>query len=90
MEEERIELNVKERERLKVLHEVERGHLPQIAAAPREPTLPQHPSERLQIFRVPASLWFLKGCEFGRFARAQHRELQASNHPGRAAHPPAV
>ena len=35
MEEERIELNAKERERLKILHEVERGHLPQIDAARR-------------------------------------------------------
>jgi hypothetical protein len=32
---ERIELRAKERERLKVLHEVERGYLPQIAAARR-------------------------------------------------------
>jgi hypothetical protein len=90
MEEERIELNAKERERVKVLREVEREHLPQIAAARRVPILPQHPSERTKIFRVPASLWFLKGCEFGRFARDQHRELRASNHPGRAAHPPVV
>src|ERR1700675_3073709 len=35
MEEERIELSAKERERLKVLHEVEQGHLPQIDAARR-------------------------------------------------------
>ena len=33
MEVERIELTAKEHERLKVLHEVERGHLPQIDAA---------------------------------------------------------
>jgi hypothetical protein len=35
MEEERMELSAKERERLKVLHEVERGHLLQIDAARR-------------------------------------------------------
>ena len=35
MEEERIEMSAKERERLKVLHEVEQGHLPQIDAARR-------------------------------------------------------
>ena len=35
MEEERIALSAKERERLKVLHEVERGHLRQIDAARR-------------------------------------------------------
>src|SRR5208282_2661613 len=35
MEEERIELSAKERERLKVLHEVEQGHLLQIEAARR-------------------------------------------------------
>jgi hypothetical protein len=35
IEEERIELSAKERERLKVLHEVERGHLLQIDAARR-------------------------------------------------------
>jgi|HubBroStandDraft_2_1064218.scaffolds.fasta_scaffold00045_6 hypothetical protein len=35
MEEERIELSAKERERLKVLHEVEHGHLLQIAASRR-------------------------------------------------------
>jgi hypothetical protein len=35
MEEERIELRAKERERLKVLHEVEQGHLLQIDAARR-------------------------------------------------------
>ena len=35
MEEERIELSAKERERLKVLHEVEQGHLPQLDAARR-------------------------------------------------------
>ena len=35
MEEERIELSAKERERLKVLHEVERGHLRQMDAARR-------------------------------------------------------
>jgi hypothetical protein len=35
MEEERIELSAKERERLEVLHEVERGHLLQIDAARR-------------------------------------------------------
>ncbi|MFZ3331710.1 MAG: helix-turn-helix domain-containing protein [Candidatus Acidiferrales bacterium] len=35
MAEERIELRAKERERLKVLHEVERGYLPPIAAARR-------------------------------------------------------
>ncbi len=33
MDEERIELTAKERERLKVLYEVERGHLPQIDGA---------------------------------------------------------
>ncbi len=31
---ERIELSTKERERLKVLHEVEQGHLKQVEAAP--------------------------------------------------------
>jgi hypothetical protein len=35
MEEERIELSAKEGERLKILHEVERGHVPQIAAVRR-------------------------------------------------------
>src|ERR1700685_3816776 len=35
MEEERIALSAKERERLKVLHEVERGHLRQIDVARR-------------------------------------------------------
>jgi hypothetical protein len=35
MEEERISLSVRERERLKVLHEVEQGHLKQIEAARR-------------------------------------------------------
>jgi hypothetical protein len=35
MEEERIELSARERERLKVLHEVEQGHLRQIDAAHR-------------------------------------------------------
>ncbi|MGC1684958.1 MAG: helix-turn-helix domain-containing protein, partial [Candidatus Acidiferrales bacterium] len=35
MEEERIELSARERERLKVLHEIERGHLRQIDAAHR-------------------------------------------------------
>jgi hypothetical protein len=35
MEEERIELSARERERLKVLHEVEQGHLRQIDAAQR-------------------------------------------------------
>jgi len=35
MEPERIELSIKERERLKVLHEVEEGHLKQIEAARR-------------------------------------------------------
>jgi hypothetical protein len=35
MEPERIELSVKERERLKVLHEVEEGHLQQVEAARR-------------------------------------------------------
>jgi hypothetical protein len=35
MEEERIELNARERERLKILHEVEQGHLRQIDAARR-------------------------------------------------------
>src|SRR5438309_11078055 len=35
MEPERIELNAKERERLKVLHEVEQGHLKQVEAARR-------------------------------------------------------
>jgi hypothetical protein len=35
MEEERIELSARERERLKVLHEVEQGHLRQIDAARR-------------------------------------------------------
>jgi len=35
MEPERIELNARERERLKVLHEVEQGHLKQIEAARR-------------------------------------------------------
>jgi transposase len=35
MEPERIELSVRERERLKVLHEVEEGHLQQIEAAQR-------------------------------------------------------
>ena len=35
MEEERIELSTRERERLKVLHEVEQGHLRQIGAAHR-------------------------------------------------------
>jgi len=35
MEEERIELSAKERERLKILHEVEQGHLRQIDAADR-------------------------------------------------------
>src|SRR5438132_4433655 len=35
METERIELSTKERERLKVLHEVEQGHLKQVEAARR-------------------------------------------------------
>src|SRR5437879_6341667 len=35
MEPERIELSAKERERLKVLHEVEQGHLKQVEAARR-------------------------------------------------------
>jgi hypothetical protein len=35
MEEERIELSARERERLKVLHEVEQGHLRPIAGPPR-------------------------------------------------------
>src|ERR1700687_3258252 len=35
MEEERIELSARERERLKILHEVEQGHLRQIDAADR-------------------------------------------------------
>src|SRR6266704_2571650 len=35
MEQERIELSAKERERLKVLHEVEQGHLKQVEAARR-------------------------------------------------------
>jgi Helix-turn-helix domain len=35
MESERIELSAKERERLKVLHQVEQGHLKQIEAARR-------------------------------------------------------
>src|SRR2546428_5186764 len=35
MEPERIELSTKERERLKVLHEVEQGHLKQVEAARR-------------------------------------------------------
>jgi transposase len=35
MEEERIELSARERERLKVLHEVEQGHLKQVEAAQR-------------------------------------------------------
>lgn len=35
MEPERIELSAKERERLKVLHEVQQGHLPQVQAAQR-------------------------------------------------------
>ena len=34
MELERIELSAKERERLKLLHEVKEGHLKQIEAAP--------------------------------------------------------
>jgi len=33
MREERIELSQRERERLKVLHEVERGHLKQVEAS---------------------------------------------------------
>ena len=35
MEPERIELSVRERERLKVLHEVQEGHLKQVEAAQR-------------------------------------------------------
>jgi len=35
MEQERISLNARERERLKVLHEIEQGHLRQVEAARR-------------------------------------------------------
>ena len=48
MEAERIELNAKERERLKVLHEVEEGHLKQIEAAHRLP-LTDRNVRRLQV-----------------------------------------
>jgi hypothetical protein len=48
MEPERIELNAKERERLKVLHEVEEGHLMQIEAARRLRLTDRH-VRRLQV-----------------------------------------
>lgn len=48
MEAERIELNAKERERLKVLHEVEEGHLKQIEAAHRLRLTDRH-VRRLQV-----------------------------------------
>ena len=50
METERIELSAKERERLKVLHEVEQGHLKQIEAAHR-----LHLTDR-QVRRLQARL----------------------------------
>jgi hypothetical protein len=48
MEPERIELSAKERERLKVLHEVEQGHLKQIEAARRLRLTDRH-VRRLQV-----------------------------------------
>jgi hypothetical protein len=51
MEEERIEWSAKERERLKVLHEVERGHLPQLAAGRRLRLSARHVRRLLQRLR---------------------------------------
>ena len=48
MEAERIELSARERERLKVLHEVEQGHLKQIEAARRLRLTDRH-VRRLQV-----------------------------------------
>jgi hypothetical protein len=47
MEKERIELSARERERLKVLHEVEQGHLRQVEAAQRL-RISDHQVRRLQ------------------------------------------
>jgi hypothetical protein len=49
MAEERIELSAKERERLKVLHEIQQGHLRQRQRAPsgaRRPPLTPRPKDR--------------------------------------------
>jgi hypothetical protein len=48
MEPERIELSTRERERLKILHEVEEGHLKQIEAAQRLRLTERH-VRRLQV-----------------------------------------
>lgn len=51
MEPERIELSARERERLKVLHEVEQGHLKQIEAA-RDLRFERGRSLRLQFAQL--------------------------------------
>jgi hypothetical protein len=55
VEEERIALRAKERERLKVLHEVERWHLLQVDAARGETGSPQRKQRaalRSSLFRI--------------------------------------
>ncbi len=53
MEEERIELSERERDRLKVLHEVEQGHLQQVEAAQRLRLTDRHVRRLLARLRLP-------------------------------------
>src|SRR5713226_9492472 len=73
MEPERIELSTKERDRLKVLHEVEQGHLKQVEAA-RRLRLSTRQVRRLQR-RVKGE--GDRGVVHGLRGRASNRQIRA-------------
>ena len=73
MEEERIELSAKERERLKVLHEVERGHLPQLDAARRLRLSDRQVRRLLQRLRKVGD----RGLVHGLRGRPSNRKISA-------------
>lgn len=73
MAEERIELSAKERERLKVLHEVERGHLRQIHAAGRLRLSDRQVRRLLQRLRQVGD----RGLRHGLRGRPSNRKIPA-------------